>query len=38
MENQVKKSLEFKFLYDGITYTVQSFVLSADVELTLEIN
>ncbi|OIV41659.1 hypothetical protein [Flavobacterium johnsoniae] len=36
MENQVKKSLEFKFLYDGITYSVQSFVLSTDAELTFD--
>lgn len=36
MENQIKKSLEFKFSYEGVTYMVQSFVISADSELVLE--
>lgn len=36
MENQVKKSLGFKFLYDGVTYAVQLFVVSADAELAFD--
>jgi hypothetical protein len=36
MDDQVKKSLEFKFSYEGVTYTVQSFVISADSEFVLD--